>query len=266
MASKRIREPDFSTISTDELKSAYDPNWHIARAMEWQGEMLRRDEPLNSELLPYLESTTLGPFLRHALYNGLCDTKRAALVNFAVERKQEEIKRLISKKRWLEVVTLHEKAFLLKAFIEYLEEFNDKTYWQILGEIWVTEEQIWRNRKLYLRLFQAPRPQRQFLMTAAERRKLDGMPDEFPVYRGYIGKRGKGLSWTLDHSKAEWFARRYEILSELGLPRVMEGTVNKVDVIAYFNSRKEKEIVADPAKVRSVKTHRLQPNNDDGSE
>jgi hypothetical protein len=92
------------------------------------------------------------------------------------------------------------------------------------------------------------------------------MPDEFPVYRGFIGKRGKGLSWTIDQSKAEWFARRFAMLTHLGQPRLMEGIVKKKDVLAYFNGWKEKEIVVDPANVRSLRTSAVLPADNDVDE
>ena len=174
-----------------------------------------------------------------------------------------QIDRLISKKTWYQVVFMHERAFLFDAFRQYIDQFDDKSYWQILAAVWTDQEQLWQNRKLYLQLFRSPRPQRQFLMTAAERRKLDAMPDEFPVYRGFIGKRGKGLSWTIDQSKAEWFARRFAMLTHLGQPRLMECIVKKKDVLAYFNGRKEKEIVVDPANVRSLKTSAVPPGDDE---
>lgn len=43
----------------------------------------------------------------------------------------------------------------------------------------------------------------------------------------------------------------------------MEGIVKKKDVLAYFNGRKEKEIVVDPANVRSLKTSAVQPGDED---
>ncbi len=46
----------------------------------------------------------------------------------------------------------------------------------------------------------------------------------------------------------------------------MEGKAKKQDVLAYFNGRKEKEIVIDPAKIRSVKTHPVKPSSDDDGE
>lgn len=56
------------------------------------------------------------------------------------------------------------------------------------------------------------------------------------------------------------------MLTHLGQPRLMEGIVKKKDVLAYFNGRKEKEIVVDPANVRSLKTSAVQPADNDEDE
>jgi len=103
-------------------------------------------------------------------------------------------------------------------------------------------------------------------MSAAERRTLAELPVEFPIYRGFIGKRGEGLSWSLSRRKAVWFARRFSVLTHLGQPRLMTGTIKKKDVLAYFNGRKEKEIVVDPAAVRSLKMESVTPTEVDEDE
>lgn len=88
----------------------------------------------------------------------------------------------------------------------------------------------------------------------SEHRKLK---DEFPVYRGFIGKRGKGMSWTIDKAKAEWFAKRYSMIKGRGQPKLASGVVNKTDILAFFNGREESEVVVDPAKVKKHKTQIL---------
>ena len=258
MAKKRTRKPNFSKMTTDELKAAFNPDWEIQTFFFWKGEMLERKEPLSKDLKPYIDNNVdLGPTLRHPFYVGSINPDRNALVNWSIEKTRLETDKLISKKKWYQVVFMYENEFLLYAFQKYLEHFDDKNYWKIIAAIWTQQEQLWSNKNLYLKLFQSPRPQRQFLMTAVERRKLDTLPDKFPVYRGYIGRRGKGLSWTIDQSMAECFAQRFSLLTDLGKPRIMEGIAKKKDVLAYFNRRKEKEIVINPEKVSRVKRHIL---------
>jgi hypothetical protein len=49
-------------------------------------------------------------------------------------------------------------------------------------------------------------------------------------------------------------SKRFAVIEELGKPKLMGGMAKKKDVFAYFNGRKEKEIVIDPDKVTKVKT------------
>ncbi len=79
---------------------------------------------------------------------------------------------------------------------------------------------------MFLQLFQSKRPKRDCLMNASERRKLENLPDRFPIYRGFIGKRGEGLSWTIDRTTGNWFASRFAIVKQFGKPKLIEGVAN----------------------------------------
>ncbi len=82
-------------------------------------------------------------------------------------------------------------------------------------------------------------------MGEEERVVYESLPDPVVIYRGYLPRRNlRGYGWTLNRRCAEWFAVR---LSDVG--RVAEGRVARQDVLAYFNERKEEEILVDPANV-----------------
>ena len=71
------------------------------------------------------------------------------------------------------------------------------------------------------------------------------LPDKFTVYRGVaIGRNPNGLSWTKSKSKAEWFSHRFDKNNNIGY--VQSAIADKQNVLAYFNSRDEDEIVVDP--------------------
>ncbi len=168
-----------------------------------------RKESLDECYYRYSEpSNIMGLILKHPMYVSHCDPSRAALINLQIEQQQRTIDTLVAQKMWHEVVLMHPVPFLLDAFKKYEKDFADKDYWKILAYVWGHQEQLWPNRKTFLRLFQSSRPERRWPMTAAERRKIETLPNEFPVYRGFIGTRGKGLSWTIDKKKAEWFSKR----------------------------------------------------------
>ena len=76
------------------------------------------------------------------------------------------------------------------------------------------------------------------LMKPDEYETYSSLPSVFEVYRGVSkGRNPKGMSWTYDFDKAEWFANRF------GEGYVIKGVVNKDDVLAYFSRRSESEIL-----------------------
>lgn len=90
---------------------------------------------------------------------------------------------------------------------------------------------------------------RESLMDAEELAYYDSLPDEFMVYRG-IGTKSnkKGISYSLSLEKAEWFAKRFQ--QKKGY--VLAGTAKKKDVLAYFNSRKEQEVLVEPKNISGL--------------
>ena len=85
---------------------------------------------------------------------------------------------------------------------------------------------------------------------------MDGLDPEDSEYIEEDRDRESGISWTLDYNKAEWFARRF-LAGGTGYGVVAEAICNPKDVIAYFESRGEKEIVIDPSKVRILRSQAL---------
>lgn len=76
------------------------------------------------------------------------------------------------------------------------------------------------------------------LMNPDEYEIYSSLPKVFDVYRGVSqGRNPKGMSWTCDLGKAEWFANRF------GNGYVIRGVARKEDVLAYFSRRSESEIL-----------------------
>lgn len=92
---------------------------------------------------------------------------------------------------------------------------------------------------------------KQSLMDAAELAYYNSLPDEFTVYRGIGSKSNKnGISYTLSLEKAEWYAIRF---NKKGY--VLCGTAKKKDVLAFFNGRKEQEVLIQPKNI--VHLHKI---------
>ena len=84
------------------------------------------------------------------------------------------------------------------------------------------------------------------LMYDDEYETYTALPENFIVYRGVTpGRNPNGMSWTREYDKAEWFSNRF------GEGYVLEGTVNKKDVLAFFSRRGEEEIVIEAKNVQN---------------
>jgi hypothetical protein len=70
------------------------------------------------------------------------------------------------------------------------------------------------------------------------------------IYRGATWGRRRGMAWTTDREKAEWFANRFSVLREA---LVYEITVGPEVVLALFDGRNEAEVVVEPAKLPPVR-------------
>jgi len=90
-----------------------------------------------------------------------------------------------------------------------------------------------------------------FLFKRADRKRLlsKGSPlpgnAPFVVYRGVSGvgakRRVRGISWTADYEKAEWFAKRYNLQK----PAVFKAVVPIENVYTYWERRQEQEFLCD---------------------
>ena len=79
--------------------------------------------------------------------------------------------------------------------------------------------------------------------------------DMVTIYRGVRVNNYKGLSWTIDKQRAEWFAKRFGINGEKGY--VFTGLINKKDIIAFFDSRNEEEVVCDYRKIKDIQCEEI---------
>lgn len=123
---------------------------------------------------------------------------------------------------------------------------NEEDFAEYLADSWMSEENpnadVNVSIKTSIQWFK--KANKQYLMNEKEFEILKDLPDSFPIYRGVsVGRVSLGLSWTRNKEKAEWFQHRLDRSSQEGyLQRTL---VRKENVLAYFNSRGEEEIVVD---------------------
>ncbi len=161
----------------------------------------------------------------------------AAVANSIFLSKLAAIYDAVKNGHWDLYVDLHEKPYRLDAFTQIKDCIrSDKARWALLSKTWIDSENI--------RQWNADWPGKLHAMNAKERKAYTALPDELTIYRG-VGKgrnAEKGLSWTLDRSKAIYFARRF---TDHGGGILFTARAKKSDVHALLLGRNEQEVVID---------------------
>lgn len=148
-----------------------------------------------------------------------------------------------------QIISMIRKEYRLFYFNIIKECLSEKDYNELLKMAWSNAENIVNDPNISLpeiiRLFE--NSNREYLMSEEENNTFNQLPEYIKIYRGVKQKyrNNKGMSWTLDRKKAEWFANRFDNNGYL-----ISGTINKKDVLGYFNCRNENEIICDWRKVK----------------
>lgn len=222
-------------------------------------ELLKTRAPLDAELAPFLKShSALGQVLQHPLvYFVPYFEQMAAYANAMLMKKKAALETAIEKKVWDRVVGLHERPWRCDAFDKHADQMDDQTYWSLLAWIYTDSENIHENFEAWERLLCTDRPGRDAFMSADEALFMAALPERIRVFRGGTDRSVTDFSWSVDERVAAWFAQRAVSLEGRSGPGVvLEGWVDKADVIGYKNNRDEAEIIVSPSHVDIVHAHR----------
>ena len=122
-------------------------------------------------------------------------------------------------------------------FAKHCDALSDYGYWFLLGSLWVSYSG-WSDLTLWRHLFQSARPKRNTsLMKPSEWTAFKRLPEKITAYRAHRQGETDWISYTLDKTIAERFAR------ERGVSHIVEYQIRKKDVLALFLRREEQEIL-----------------------
>jgi hypothetical protein len=91
-------------------------------------------------------------------------------------------------------------------------------------------------------------PENEFLFSEEERKFVNSLPQQISIFRGMTLEEYEsgnfGISWTLDETIAKYFLttfrRNYDTANSEKMVHSL--AIDKNQIVAYFNDRKEKEI------------------------
>lgn len=219
---------------------------------------MTRPEELNPELVPYLvESEVFGLSLKHPLVFAVPYFPRDnARTNAIYKWKKEQLARARRSRDWHNYVFLHERPYRSLGLSQIAWEMAHKDYWVLLATVWYDTENLWQWGELLQELLEADRPGRwRYFMEEADRSRLIKLPTTVTVYRGHSNENRDGWSWTTDHDRALWFARRFGFRASL----LTTGTVRKTEITASLLAQGEDELVINPANVKIISTEPVEP-------
>ncbi len=132
---------------------------------------------------------------------------------------------------------------------------SKETYNQQLKEIWCLTEFPNADKNVStnesLELFK--NADKTIIMDKEELSKFQHLPDEITIYRGtHKRNNSNALSWTDNYEIALWYAKRFG-----GNGYVLQATIKKEDVVAYFQYRYDDELIIDFNKIYNLKAEKI---------
>lgn len=188
----------------------------------------------------YPIKTQDGMRMLNVLDSGECDEARKA-----VEKQINEATNV------LDFMMMINKPYL-PAFFKFANfAMSQEDFANFLAQMWVVVEFPNADANIstsqFVGLFK--KANKRILMEDADYHFYENLPNVVKIYRGVRnGQKVKALSWTVDFETAKWFANRWD-----GNGDVYEAEISKKDILAYFSTRNEAEIVVDYLKLKNIK-------------
>lgn len=142
-------------------------------------------------------------------------------------------------------------------FLKYIKNYLSKEdFSKILLDVWILTEFPSSDVNVALKeiLNWFKHADKSHMIDEEDVKTYNNFPEQIAIYRGIKDSSiDKGISYTTDIEIAKWFAQRHN--ADQGY--LIEGIVNKKDILLYTNKRSEKEIVVDPQKIKNIKIEQI---------
>ena len=186
--------------------------------------------------------------------NHYCESGSNKLVVIEESNYEEYVQKSLDRvlehsKRVDDILVMMSNPYRLQ-FLHFIrKELTPKHIGRLLSWCWTqTEFPCQHGTRLMTELFKMA--DTRSLMQSDEYKVYESLKDPITIYRGLQSEdaRVRGISWTLDEEKAKWFAKRWNASNGI----YYRAVIHKRNVFAYFNGRKEEELVVNPRCLASV--------------
>jgi hypothetical protein len=130
---------------------------------------------------------------------------------------------------------LNRKDEAVELFFQNKNRLSDPCFWELLRTMWILNGKR-ENLLMFRQLFQSKRPFKRFLMTIEEKNIFNALPDLVIAYRAPMKDDDVGISWTLSKEFVERYAKHTG-------REIIEATISKTEIVAFFDRRGEQEII-----------------------
>lgn len=169
------------------------------------------------------------------------------------------------------VLMMVHKSQMINFIVLFEEYLTDKQLGMCIRKAWIESEfpNVYeRNSDWFDYSEYFSRVDKKYVMTKKEMEKYENLPNTIICYRGVFSDEFKcGMSFSLDIDMAKWFSKRFSKQDSSGMiflsingiklddkiqydPKVYKLTVNKEDILAYFE--REDEVVVDKKHIVSM--------------
>lgn len=151
----------------------------------------------------------------------------------ALEKYRKCMENEIDNSNLYRVYILIRKSYRL-TFIKYCEQYlSEKDLAELFADAWVSSENPNQDANCsisyLIKMFK--KCNKRYLM----------QEKDYEIYQVAVNRNPEGLSWTQNLETAKWFAHRFDTNEKKGY--IQTAIAKKEDVLAYFNTRNEDEIV-----------------------
>lgn len=186
----------------------------------------------------FLGNITLDPETKEIIFLGDPENYEKAMARIKTHIDEaQDLRRLFSILR---------TPYLI-AFLDYIQEFlTDKEFSERLGTFWNVVEYPHQHGIMKLvKMWKRANPKD--VMMPKDYELFQKLPETLTIYRGLQGKKSsvRGLAWSLEQKKAEWFANRWNHKG-----KVYQARIAKKDCFAFYEE--ESEVVVNPYCLKNV--------------